>query len=111
MPRFKDDNTLEDIMGCYLVATGWPEFHRDLDIHETVAQFVERIQDKLARNRNKVRHNWFALALRHAQEAQEHYRNSDIKRGKESLRLAWNHLESGNKAHRRRTTFVAGGDG
>jgi hypothetical protein len=111
MPRFNDDNTLEDIQGCYLVASGWPDFHPEFDIHDQLAEFVERIQDKLARNRNKTRHNWFTIALEHAQQAQQHYRDGQVERGRQSLRLAWEHLESGNKASRRHTTFVAGSDG
>jgi hypothetical protein len=108
---FSDDNTLEDIQGCYLVASGWPDFHPELDIHDQLAEFVERIQDKLARNRNNTRHNWFTLALEHAQQARQHYRDGQVDRGRQALRLAWEHLESGNKASRRHTTFIAGSDG
>lgn len=86
---FGDDNTLEDIQGCYLVASGWSDFHPELDIHDQLAEFVERIQDKLARNRNNTRHNWFTLALEHAQQARQHYRNGQIERGRQALRLAW----------------------
>jgi hypothetical protein len=111
MPPFRDENTLEDIQGCYLEASGWPDFHPELNIHQTLAEFAERIQDKLARNRNKIRHNWFTIALQHAQQAQEHYRLSELDRGREALRLAWEHLESGNKASRRHTTFLAGPNG
>jgi hypothetical protein len=110
MPRFRDDNTLEDIQGCYLVASAWPNFHPEFDIHDQLAEFVERIEDKLTRNRNKIRHNWFTIALEHARQAQHYYRDGQIERGKASLRLAWQHLESGNKASRRHTTFIAGSD-
>ena len=95
---FRDDNTLEDIMGCYLVASYWRESKPDSDIHKKLAEFVERIQDKLARNRNKTRSSWFTIALEHAKEAQQQYRDGQFERGRESLRLAWEHLESGNKA-------------
>lgn len=108
---FHDDNTLEDIMGCYLVASHWRESESDADIHKQLSEFVERIEDKLARNRNKTRDNWFTIALKHAQQAQEHYRERQFERGRESLRLAWEHLESGNKASRRHTAFLAGPDG
>lgn len=108
---FRDDNTLEDIMGCYLVASYWREGQSGTDIHKQLAEFVERIQDKLARNRNKTRHNWFTIALEHAQQAQRHYHEGQFERGRQSLRLAWEHLESGNKASRRHTTFIAGSDG
>jgi len=98
-------------MGCYLVASYWREGESDTDIHKKVAQFVERIEDKLKRNRNRRRCNWFRIALEHAQQAQQHYRAGRFERGRESLRLAWKHLESGNKASRRHTTFIAGSDG
>jgi hypothetical protein len=111
MPRFHDDNTLEDIMGCYLVASYWTPAEPGFDIHGQVAELIERIQDKLARNRNKIRHNWFTIALQHAQQAQLHYRDGSIESGRQSLRLAWEHLESGNKASRRKPTFVAGPEG
>jgi hypothetical protein len=111
MPRFRDDNTLEDIQGCYLVASGWPDHFAEFDIHDQVAEFVERIQDKLGRNRNKTRQNWFTIALEHSQQAQRDYRDGHVERGRKSLRLAWEHLESGNKASRRHATFVAGSDG
>ncbi len=98
-------------MGCYLVASYWREGESDTDIHKQLAQFVERIEDKLARNRNKARHNWFTIALEHAQRAQVHYRAGQFESGRQALHLAWEHLESGNKASRRHTTFTAGSDG
>jgi hypothetical protein len=111
MPRFRDDNTLEDIQGCHLIASAWPDFYPNLNIHETLAELVERIQDKLTRNRNKIRHNWFTIALEHARQAQEHYRVGEVERGRKALRLAWEHLKSGNKASRQHTTFIAGSEG
>jgi len=98
-------------MGCYLVASYWREGQPDPDIHKQLAQFVERIEDKLARNRNKIRHNWFTLALEHAHRAQQLYRERQFESGRQSLRLAWEHLESGNKASRRHTTFIGGSNG
>ena len=111
MPRFNDDNTLEDIQGCYLVASGWPDYCPEFDIHDQLAEFIERIEDKLARNRNKTRHNWFTIALEHARQAQQCYRDGQVERGRQELRLAWEHLESGNKASRRHTTFIADSGG
>jgi len=54
---------IEDIQGCYLVASSWPDYHPEFDIRDQLAEFVERIQDKLARNRNKTQHNWFTIAF------------------------------------------------
>ena len=108
---FRDDNTLEDIMGCYLVVSRWREGDSDTDIHRELAEFVERIQDKLTRNRNQTRRNWFTIALEHVQQAQRQYRERQFDAGRESLRQAWEHLERGNKASRRHATFIAGSDG
>ncbi|EEF60145.1 hypothetical protein [Pedosphaera parvula] len=108
---FNDDNTMGHISGCYLVASAWPDFDSNLEINKKVAEFVERIEDKIARNRNKTRHNWFMIALGYARQAQQHYRNGQIETGRKLLRQAWEQLESGNKANRRKTTFVAGSDG
>jgi hypothetical protein len=108
---FNDDNTIEDIMGCYLVASYWREGESAADIHQKLAQFVERIEDKLAHNRNKTRHNWFTIALEHARQAQQKFRDRQFEAGRQSLRQAWEHLERGNKASRRHTTFIAGSDG
>ena len=98
-------------MGCYLVASRWREGGSTSNIDRKLAELVERIEGKLKRNRNKIRHNWFTIALEHAQRAQQQYRDRQFERGKESLRLAWEHLESGNKASRRHTTFIAGSEG
>jgi len=108
---FNDENTLEDIRGVYLLASCWGESMPDVDIHKQAAEFVERIEYKIARNRNRTRHNWFAIAMHHARTAKQQFGGGDFKSGRESLDLAWRHLESGNKASRRRTTFVAGSDG
>jgi len=111
MAQFNDDNTLEDIHGFILVADGWPEFWQDLDIHKKLAEIVSRIEEKLARNRNRVRRNWFVNALAFAKQAQQHYKAGDVQSGRRALRSTWEQLESGNKAHRRKTGFVAGSDG
>jgi len=108
---FRDDNTIEDIMGCYLVASHWREGESEEDIRRLLGEFVERIRDKLTRNRNETRGNWFTIALDHAQQAQRQYRDRQFEAGHESLRQAWEHLERGNKASQRHTTFIAGSDG
>jgi len=98
-------------MGCYLVASHWHEGESATDIHKQLAQFVERIEDKLKRNCNKTRRNWFSIALEHAKQAQQQYRDHHFEVGRRSLHQAWEHLERGNKASRRHTTFIAGSDG
>ena len=111
MPRFRDDNTLEDIHGTIVVAMWWPECPQKIDIHQEIAEIEERIQDKIARNRNAIRHNWFNGALELVHQAKEAYRQEQIERGRKLLRSAWEQLESGNKAHRRTTHFIVGRSG
>ena len=111
MPRFTDDNTLEDIHGCILLATCWPDRSQPSDIHEKLAVLEERIQDKLARNSNRVRHNWFTNALKFVQQVRQMYGDGQVERGRQLLGLAWEQLESGNKAHRRKTRFIGQEDG
>ena len=107
---FNDDNTLEDIEGCYLVLT-WKNAKSERDFDKSISEFIERIENKLARTRNKIRHNWFSIALDYAKQAKQHYRDGQVEIGRELLRKAWEHLESGNKASRRKTTFIAESDG
>jgi|SRR6185503_689033 len=40
----------------------------------------------------------FDCGVLRIQQAQQHYRDGQFKRGRESLRLAWQDLESGNRA-------------
>ena len=106
-----DDNTLEDIFGCIFVAQAWPSHPDDPPIADQLDQIIARIEDKLARNTNRIRHNWFSTALNFAQQARASYVASDCERGDELLRRCHEYLESGNKAHRRKTAFIVGPDG
>lgn len=107
MPRFKDENSIDDIMRCYLSVKGWPDFYPEIDVHEKLAELVERIEDKVARNGHEARHNWFNNALESAKEAQQLYRDGQVEAGRIRLRQAWEQVDSGNKASRRATTFAA----
>lgn len=111
MPSFSDGNTMSDIQGCYLVAVSRKPGDSKIDIHREISEFIERIEDKLARNRNKTRANWFRIALDHARRAQHFFRENNFRSGRDELDLAWEHLERGNKAHQRRTSFIGGSSG
>lgn len=108
-----DDNTLKDIYGCIGVAQGWPKFSDAIDppIGKQLDEIIERIEDKLRRNKNRIRHNWFSIALDFAQQARASYLASDIEKGQRLLCRCHEYLESGNKAHRRRTAFIVSADG
>ena len=113
MPPFSDDNTLEDIEGCIAVAQGWPEYSDpdDPPIAVQLDEIIERIEEKLRRNSNRIRHNWFSIALAFAREARDHYVADDADQGCSLLQQCRDHLVSGNKAHRRKTAFLVGPDG
>ena len=80
---FNDDNTLEDIFGCIFIAQGWPTHLGPIDpsIFEQLDAIVVRIEDKLARNKNQVRHNWFSKALEFARQARAAYLADDLQGG------------------------------
>jgi hypothetical protein len=112
MMTFRDENTLEDIHGLILtlsadVSTEKPEF----PILPRMEKLVARIEEKLNRNSNATRANWFTTALSHAKEAQARFESSDPTAADAALQECWAHLESGNKAHRRKATLIVAPDG
>lgn len=109
--HINDDNTLEDIFGCIFVAQAWPSHPDDPPIADQLDKIIARIEDKLARNTNQTRHNWFSAALDFSQQARASYLANDFERGYDLLRRCHEYLESGNKAHRRKTAFIVGPDG
>lgn len=110
---FNDDNALLDIFGRIFIAQSWPEHSDPVDgtIAEQLDVIIARIEDKLARSKNRTRHNWFSSALEFAQEARIAYQADDVERGRSLLGRCREYLESGNKAHRRKTTFLVAPDG
>jgi hypothetical protein len=108
MSHFKDDNTVEDILGAISLAQCCPA---DIDIKSLLHEIIERIQEKLARNKNKTRHNWFSIALDFVKQASASYEQKDSAQGEELLRKAADQLASGNKAHRRKVDFVVDPEG
>ena len=108
----KDDNTLEDIQGTIWclqsdVEKEAPEF----PVAPQFRQLFARIDDKLRRNTNKIRQNWFQIARDHAVAAEKAFIERRKRDAYESLRKCWEYLEQGNKAYRRKITFVALADG
>lgn len=110
MPRFNDDNTIGDIEGCYLVAHRWPDFHPEFDVRDHLDEFVDRIRAKLPDDTSGIRHNWFTMALVYACEARRHYRDGRIEQGRQVLKVAWEHLASGEKASRQKIFFLTDPD-
>lgn len=107
-----DDNTLEDIQGAILclqwdVEKEAPEF----PVAPQFRKLFARLDDKLQRNTNKIRQNWFQTARDHAVAAEKAFTEERKRDACESLRKCWEYLEQGNKAHRRKATFVALADG
>ena len=95
-------------MRCYLAAKGWPDFYPDLDIHEKLAELVERIETRIAIDGKEARHNWFNNALESAKEAQQLYRDGQTEAGRIRLRQAWEQFDAGHRANRRNSAPEAG---
>ena len=110
MSRFNDENDLGDILGCIYLAETWGP-RSDFDIHDLLAEIKERIHEKLGRNNNRIRHNWFTNALESVEKAVTCYQQNDCQQGDMFLRKAEELLQDGNKAHRRKTNFIVGPDG
>ena len=107
-----DDNTLEDIEGHILclqcdVKEKAPEF----PVAPRFTELLARIEDKIKRNTNKIRRNWFETAREYALVAQTAFAEGKSEDSYRALRKCWEYLEQGNKAHRRKATFVATADG
>jgi hypothetical protein len=110
--RIADDNTLEDIQGVILclqfdVEKRAPQF----PVAPRFRELIARLEDKLRRNKNKVRKNWFEIARDHALSAEKAFLDQRERDSYVSLQRCWSYLERGNKAHRREVTFVALADG
>jgi hypothetical protein len=110
--RITDDNTLEDIQGLILclewdVKKQKPEF----PVAPRFEELVARIDQKLSRNKNKVRKNWFETAREHALDAQRAFLEHRVEDSRTSLKKCWEYLEQGNKAHKRKAAFLASADG
>jgi hypothetical protein len=110
--RITDDNTLEDIQGL-LLCLEWdvkkekPEF----PVAPRFKELIARIEEKLSRNKNKIRKNWFETAREQALNAQRAFREHRVDDSRVSLKRCWEYLEQGNKAHKRKARFLASEDG
>ncbi len=117
MSTFDDRNTLEDILGSIAFTQGYPDYWSEDEINRyprltgAFLEIHERISDKISRTRNRIRASWFAIARDQVNEAERLYLAGKIDEGKDLLFRASDQLQQGNKAHRRRTTFVIGEGG
>ena len=109
---FHDSNSLDEMLGALFLAAGYPEsWHEDEryvfpTIQGSLAEVVLRIKTKLARNPGQIRANWFALALEHVREASKLFAARDYAGARERVWQAHDSLQQGNKASRRKATFV-----
>jgi hypothetical protein len=107
-----DDNTMEDIQGTILcLQSGVEEEVPKFPVAPQFQKLFARLDDKLQRNTNKIRRNWFQTARDHALAAEKAFIEKRKRDAYASLRKCWEYLEQGNKAHRRKATFVALADG
>ena len=110
--HISDDNTLEDIQGAiFCLQTDVNKEAPEFPVGPEFKKLLARIDDKLLRNSNKVRRNWFQTARDHAAAAEKAFCEKRTRDAYESLRKCSEYLEQGNKAHRRKATFVALADG
>ncbi len=108
----RDDNTLEDLHGVILalsvdLGVKKPEF----PIAPRFDEVIERIEAKLSRNRIPTRANWFSEALAAAKKGKASFEVGDVLCADRDLQKCRECLESGNKAHRRKTSFFVAPDG
>lgn len=99
---FNDSNSLSDILGCILVASGYPEFgDPELtaigELQMCLAKAADRIREKLRRNRKPTRATYFENAIRHVEAAKDFYFDREYEKGKEALWTAERLLQEGNK--------------
>ena len=111
MSYFNDPNTLEEIHGSILLAQGYEPNKDEKTSIRLTEKVILRIEAKLAGNTNRTRHNWFSLALGFARQARDAYIGAQPREAFQLLKKTWEHLESGNKAHRRKTAFIVDADG
>jgi hypothetical protein len=107
-----DKNTLFDIHGVILcLQADLYEANPEFPVMPAFEELVERIEDKLKRNRNVTRGNWFSESLEYANRAKKHFENSNPDESERMLSKCWKRLEQGNKAHKRSTNFIISPDG
>lgn len=107
-----DDNTLEDIQGLILCLQSDAKQEKpEYPVAPRFRELVVRIDQKLEQNKNRVRENWFETARDYALNAERAFLHGRTEDSRESLKKCWEYLERGNKAHRRKATFVVSADG
>jgi len=109
---FSDDNTLEDILGAiFVLQCDLSDNQPEALVVEQFNQLLDRINLKIAKNRNKIRGNWFNLAKEHASNALNLYQEGKSSESDKTLLKVRDYLEQGNKAHKRKATFIVSPDG
>lgn len=107
-----DDNTIEDIQGViHCLQNDIHEDDPEFPVDTQFSDLIERIEDKLARNRNQIRNNWFTEALNHARAAHQKYADGQMEAADSALRKCLDGMTDGNKAHRRKPSFIVAPDG
>src|SRR5438445_11964062 len=98
--HISDDNTLEDIQGTiFCLQTDVEKETPEFPVRPRFKKLLARIDDKLLRNSNKVRRNWFQTARDHAVEAEKAFTEKIMRDAYESLQNCCDYLGQGHKAH------------
>jgi hypothetical protein len=107
-----DDNTLEYVTGVIAcLQADLDERTPEFPLEPGFDELLQRIDLKLRQNTNQIRWNWFLTAREHAEAARTAFREGRKVEADQSLSKCCEYLEQGNKAHRRKTSFIVSADG
>jgi hypothetical protein len=114
---FRDANGVDNMIGGLLLASGYPDTWNDEErfryptIQGTLARVALRLATKVANNPGRIRANWFTLALTDVRRAAELFASGEYGEAQAHARKAQALIEQGNRAARRKVSFVVGPDG
>ena len=102
IPPFRDSNELGDILGGLYVASNYPTWEdwarfEGPTIQGSLLVASDRIRDKLRRNKNPERAEFFQTALLAVRAAADMYFNSKYEAGHELVWKAVHALQEGNR--------------
>ena len=114
---FHDANTVEEILAGLYHAGTYPDYWDDDQryvyptIQGLLARIVLRLETKIRHKPGRVRTNWFTLALEEVRLASAIFAKGNYDSGRGHIQKAHDLVEQGNRASRRKLSFVVGVDG
>ena len=106
IPPFRDTNELSDILGRLYLSASYPKWEdwakfEGPTIQGSLMIAGDRIRDKLHRNKNPERGEYFKVALASVESASDHYFVGRYDAGAESVWEAVHALQTGNRLRKR----------